>query len=346
MPNEDRRPDSDTTRAKAAPLVVLPPSMHVWGVAAAVFVTLLACNGAAPAPSPAPSGAASPESPPSAQASSASLPPASAPTVAPPLSARRAASLAQDVADRTALVHVSTPRVRTVGEAAVSVVQRTVDALYAGPFAHRPDKSVVVWVYSSQRPFERETAFLRIPRNEPPGLGLYDPTRRVIFTWTDGAGLGSISHEIAHPLEIADFPRAPAWVLEGIPSLFESVDLSHPGEIRPKAHFRLQTLRDTLASKDADLAASIRLDALFAMVDDASFREAPVYLHYAISREALRWLSDTGKLWPWYRDFRDHALEDPRGIDAFTRIVGKSPADATADWLAWIHSDAAEGAAP
>jgi hypothetical protein len=338
--------------------------MHSREIAVAALAALLACEGAAPSPSPPPSASASPASPPAPPASTASLPPLPpASTVAPPLSPRRAANLAIDVEDHIAMTRVAwehPARVETVGDlfilapgdpaapfdAAVSVAQRTVDALYAGPLAHRPDKAVVVWVYSSKSAFERGIALRKMPLNEPPGLGLYDPSRSLILTWTDAAGTGSLAHEIAHPLVSADFPRAPVWLLEGLPALLEVPDFSHPPAVHGKAHFRLQTLRDTLAGKDAALASSIRLDALFAMVDDASFREAPLYVHYACAREALRWLDDIGKLWPWYRAFRENALEDPRGIAAFTRIVGKSPADATAGWLAWIQSDAAEGPTP
>ncbi len=299
-----------------------------------------------------------------ASSSSASLPlPAPASTVAPPLSPRRAANLARDVEERTAKAYLSwerPTRVKTVGglfivaagdpaapfDAAVAVIQQTVDALYAGPLSHRPDQAVVVWLYSSQAAFEHGIVLEGIPVNEPPGLGLYDPQQRVILTWTDAAGLGSLSHEVAHPCVTADFPRAPEWLQEGLPAVLEVPDFSHPGEIHGKAHFRLQTLRDTLASKDAALAASIRLDALFAMTDAASFREAPLYVHYAMAREALRFLDFRGQLWTWYRAFRESALEDPRGVAAFTRIMGKSPADATADWLAWIQSAAAEGSTP
>jgi hypothetical protein len=56
----------------------------------------------------------------------------------------------------------------------------------------------------------------------------------------------------------------------------------------------------------------------------------------------MRWLDARGKLWPWYWRFRDTILEDPTGVAAFTAVVGKSPTDATADWVAWIGSKEAE----
>ena len=75
-------------------------------------------------------------------------------------------------------------------------------------------------------------------------------------------------------------------------------------------------------------------------------REGPEYLHYGLSREALRWLDHLGKLWTWWAAARDAVLEDPTGEATFTKVVGKSPADATADWIAWIQSREAEGSTP
>ena len=218
-----------------------------------------------------------------------------------------------------------------------------VDVLYAGRLAHRPDRAVRVFLYRSPAALALGISQYEGPRPDPPGLGLFDPAKRVILACPDAAGLLS-GHEIAHPLVLADFPHAPAWALEGLPSLFEVVDLSIPGEIHGKAHFRLQTLRDALASKDPAIVGSVRLDALFAMTTAASFHEEPEYLHYALARESLRWLDHLGKLWSWWVEFREKILEDPTGVATFTKIVGKSPAAATADWIAWIQSREAEGA--
>lgn len=34
--------------------------------------------------------------------------------------------------------------------AAVDITQHTVDALYVGPLAHRPDEGIIVWVYTTK----------------------------------------------------------------------------------------------------------------------------------------------------------------------------------------------------
>lgn len=322
------------------------------GIAALLLGVLVACNddGATLRGTP----AATPAPP---------TPAAAAPTAPPPLSPHRAETLARDLSFRTNEAHVlAAPhaRIQPVAsifvlvagdpaapfDAVASLIQHTSDALNAGLLAHRPDHAVAFWVFSSQASFNRGLDLLAIPVNEPPGLGLYDPDKRTILTWTAGAGAFSAAHEAAHPLFEADFPHAPKWLAEGAPALFETADFDEHGGFHAKAHFRLQTLRDALDSKDAALAASIRLDSLFGMVDDATFRAAPLHVHYAEAREALRWLLFTGKFSAFYAAARDGVLEDPTGVAAFTRVVGKSPADATADWRTWIQSREAEGASP
>jgi hypothetical protein len=334
--------------------------MHRWGTALALLFMLVACNDG-PSTTAAPSALAASTTPPpsSAQGPTSASAVAAIPSVAPPLSPRRAAVLGNDVADLVALYKGSPPqrRIQVVGDyfiliaddpkapfdAAVSLTQRMVDVLYTGGrLMHRPDRAVLVFLYPSPSALAVGISHQESDTKEPPGLGLFDPEKRTILACPDAKGQMS-GHEIAHPMILADFPHAPAWAMEGLPSLFEVVDFSKPGEINGKAHFRLQTLRDALASKDPAVVASVSLDALFAMTTDATFRGPREYLHYALAREAVRWLDVSGKLWVWWSSFREGALEDPTGVATFTKVVGKSPAAATADWLAWIQSREAEG---
>ena len=77
-------------------------------------------------------------------------------------------------------------------------------------------------------------------------------------------------------------------------------------------------------------------------MDVGSFRGPTAYIRYAVSREAMRWLDSQHKLWPFFRAFRDAVLDDPTGEKSFTAVMGKTPAAATPEWLAWIRSPEAE----
>jgi hypothetical protein len=283
-----------------------------------------------------------------------------------PLSARATAALAADLAQRTEHARASAEhpqRMQPVAgtflviagdrgapfDAAVALTQRVFDALYVdaappktSPLSHRPEKAVEVWVYSNEASYRAGVKAHTLLQMEPPGLGIYEPQSRAIVLRTDAGGTGTLAHEIAHPLIEQDAPRAPVWLNEAIPSLFEVADLSIPNEIHGKAHFRIQTLRDTLASHNEVAKGSIRLDALFGWRTDAFYDEPGVSLRYAVAREAVRWLDGIGKLWPFYHACRDAILEDPTCEASFAKVVGATPEAATAPWLAWVASSAAD----
>jgi hypothetical protein len=325
-----------------------------WGIAVLALSAFVGCqDGGAPSGvAPAESASVSVGVAPSAAS------PAAASSPAPPLSPRRAAFLAADVSARVADARASEEhpsRVLTVADlfviaagdasapvdAAAALAQRLVDVLYAGPFSHRPDQGVVVWVYSSQPAFTAGAALHLVGMDVAPGdFGVYDPADRILLARADAGGVGG--HEFVHPLFEADFPHARPWLAEGLPALFEVSDLSDPQHPRFGAHFRLQTLRDALASKDAAKAAIVRLDTLFDPLSPFN-EEKTKYLRFACAREALRWIQSRGKLWEFVHRYRDTVLEDPNGTAAFAHVMGKTPAEATPEWLAWIHSKAAEG---
>jgi len=311
------------------------------------------------------SDAGAPSTPTSAGAASLAARPSSSSAVvvppstpAPPLSARRAAALADDLRAHLASAQTALhppPRIRTVAgtivvaaadpgiplDSAVIVADETQAALFAGPFQHRPDRVITLFLFSSRDAYEHAVHGLA-PGAPQDGYGLYDPLTREAFVCTQGASIDSTAHELTHGLLLDDFPHAPHWLQEGVASLFELPDFSQPGQIHGKAHFRLQTLRDAL--KRRATAPLVRLDALFEMTPEEfdAGRDPLAYLHYASAREAMRWLDSKNELWPFYGAFRDGVLADPTGEKAFDRVVGKSPSDATADWLHWITSVASE----
>jgi len=49
-----------------------------------------------------------------------------------------------------------------------------------------------------------------------------------------GLGLGTLTHELIHPIVETDFPRAPTWINEGIASLFEAPMISGPAKSRAR----------------------------------------------------------------------------------------------------------------
>jgi hypothetical protein len=319
---------------------------------------LAGCSASSDAARPIPSTTPALAPAPSASVTAEAIPPP--PDIAPPLSERGAHALSIDLMQRfndaiegrypgpphetveDTFVVISGEPSAPLDEA-VKVTRETVDALWHGPFfAHKPERSVVAWVASSQttlRALVREHA----PYIRDTGLGTYDPLSRQIFVAVAPSGWAAYRHELIHPLLRADFPHAPAWLSEGMPALFEVAELRPDGTFGFGAHFRLQTLRT--AQTKPQWADQVKLDTLFTWTTDDTFRTNEP-LHYGCAREALRWLHSQGLLWPFYTAWREGVVEDPTGEKAFEAVVHMKPAEATDRWRAWVQSPEAEDVVP
>jgi hypothetical protein len=211
------------------------------------------------------------------------------------------------------------------------LVRRAVEALYNGRFTRHPDP-VAVYLFASRVPYEH---FCRTQLDEEciSPYGFYRPDVRVIVM-NAGPGIGTLTHEMVHPILEADFPRAPIWINEGIASLFEAPVIPRPGEIHGAKNWRLPRLRSALGSKKE--RETTRLDALFVM-SDSRFRDDDEPLHYAMARYVCQWLDERGKLWTFYRAWRDGVDDDPTGERAFAQAMGQTPAQANERWAAWVQ---------
>jgi len=211
------------------------------------------------------------------------------------------------------------------------LVHRALDALYTGRFTTHPTRPVAVYLFSSKAPYE-QFCQSRFHEECMSPFGFYRPDVRTIVM-NAGPGIGTLTHEIVHPLVEADFPGAPSWIDEGIASLFEAPVLPRAGEIHGAKNWRLPRLLAAIGSPKKHEAA--RLDALFGM-SDATFRDDDETLHYAMARYACQWLDQRGKLWAFYQAWRDGKAADPTGERAFASVMGQTPAEANEAWQTWV----------
>jgi hypothetical protein len=57
-----------------------------------------------------------------------------------------------------------------------------------------------------------------------------------------------------------------------------------------------------------------------------------------MARSACQWLDAKGKLWEFYRGWRDGFALDPTGEAAFARAVGVTPRESHDAWAHWVKS--------
>ena len=148
-----------------------------------------------------------------------------------------------------------------------------------------------------------------------------------------GPGIGTLTHELVHPIVETDFPNAPDWINEGIASLYEAFSLPKPGEIRGNKNWRHPTVLAAVNAKKSYASVS----ALFGM-SDKFFRGAHESANYATARYFCQWMDSQNKLWPFYQAWRDNYASDPSGEKAFRVTMGKTPSEVDAAWAAWVKA--------
>jgi hypothetical protein len=214
-----------------------------------------------------------------------------------------------------------------------ALTTQAIDAYYNHRFDKRPEHAIAVYLFPTAAPYQAYCQ-ARLRRACLSRYGSYHPDEHVIVM-NAGLGLGTLTHELVHPIVEVDFPRAPTWLNEGIASLFEAPAIVRPGEITGVKNWRHPRLLAALSAPEDKSEA--RLDALFGM-SDAHFRGEQEDLHYAVARYVCQWLDQRGLLFAFYRAWRDGVEQDPTGEKAFAAVTGQSPAEAHAAWAKWVRA--------
>ncbi len=214
-------------------------------------------------------------------------------------------------------------------ERSVSLMRNSMAGYLNNRFGKKPSQAISVYLFPESQTYEafckKKYAAACIAH-----YGFYQPGDRYMVM-NIGLGLGTLTHEIVHPLVESDFPEAPTWLNEGIASVFEAPVITKPGEIHGVKNWRHPRLKRALTSAEREQA---RLDVMFAMRDDL-FRSDHEDLHYAMARYVCQWLDERGKLWAFYQRWRDTVATDPSGEKAFKEVVGMTPAEANPVWTKW-----------
>ena len=324
-----------------APLVLL---------AAAVACSLTgACTGADRPPAPPPGAVAkAPPAPPSKmddpQGGATKVPSGQAPSVVEPAydlatdRERRARVAKEELGPRTVTTVISDIFV-VIGppgwqgaafEQSVGLMRSSMAGYLNNRFGKKPSQAISVYLFPEGTTYE---SFCKKKYAAPciAHYGFYQPGDRYMVM-NIGLGLGTLTHEIVHPLVETDFPDAPTWINEGIASVFEAPVITRPGEIHGAKNWRHPRLKKAmLSAAERDHA---RLDTVFGMRDEV-FRSEDEDLHYALARYICQWLDERGKLWPFYQRWRDTVATDPTGNKAFQEVVGMTPTEASAAFTKW-----------
>jgi hypothetical protein len=213
----------------------------------------------------------------------------------------------------------------------VALMKSSMAGYMNGRFTKKPQRAISVYLFAEGTAYE-SFCHKKYDAACIAHYGFYQPADRYMVM-NAGLGLGTLTHEIVHPLYEADFPGGPTWLNEGIASVFEAPSIPRTGEIHGVKNWRHPRIkRALLSTTERDKA---RLDALFGM-SDTFFRGKDEDLHYAQARYFAQWMDDHGKLWPFYHRWRDNHADDPTGEKSFKETMGMTPAEAHDAWAKWV----------
>ena len=122
-------------------------------------------------------------------------------------------------------------------------------------FDTRPKRWLTVMLAENPYPLVEATRALYPSVGLPiyaPFLGYYNPSDNLIMATSGRAGYGTLLHEMIHALIAADFPNAPAWLNEGLASLYERTQWSN-SQLHALPNWRMDGLRESNMPSLADL---------------------------------------------------------------------------------------------
>lgn len=212
-------------------------------------------------------------------------------------------------------------------ERGADTVRWAADKLEADFFARRPATVLPVFLFKDSASYTRGVAALTGEEPDTP-YGFYSHAHGGLFM-NIATGGGTLVHEIVHPYVEADFPAAPAWLNEGLGSLFEQ-SAERDGHIVGLTNWRLAGLQKAIAQGRAPT-----LDKLTHLTD-LQFYADDSGVNYAAARYLLYYLQEQGRLHELYHSFRAAAADDPSGYKSLlATLAALGEEDVTAFEAKW-----------
>lgn len=202
---------------------------------------------------------------------------------------------------------------------ATGTVHWAVEHLKQDFFTKDPDRILTIWLFGGKPSYDE--AVRRYFRDSPgTPYGFYSSEKNSLVM-NIATGGGTLVHEIVHPFVEANVPDCPAWINEGLGSLFEQ-SAERNGHIIGLTNWRLSGLQ-----------RAIRRDAVpsfhtLTHTTRTQFYDEDPGTNYAQSRYLLYYLQERGKLVEFWKNYLADRTTDPSGYTTLIRVLGEKDLDA------------------
>jgi hypothetical protein len=196
-------------------------------------------------------------------------------------------------------------------------------------FPKDPDEILDVWLFKDDVTYRTYATRLFGEMPDTP-YGYYTPAYHALVM-NIATGGGTLVHEIVHPYVRANFPEAPAWLNEGLGSLYEQSDFSD-GKIVGLTNWRLAGLQEAI------LAGGVPPFEVLAAESDSEFYEGRHRdTSYGQSRYLMYYLQQNGLLEDFYAKFHANHVKDPTGLATLKQVLGEKDLAAFKQrWEKWV----------
>ncbi len=197
---------------------------------------------------------------------------------------------------------------------AEGTVKWAVDRLKQDFFTKDPKEILDIWLFKDEVSYRKHT---RILFSEDPTTPYgYYSSRHKALIMNIATGGGTLVHEIVHPFIEANFPACPAWLNEGLGSLYEQCG-DVDGHIHGFTNWRLPGLQRVIREGDVpSFKTLLEMDA-------NTFYGESKGVNYAQARYLCYYLQEKGLLIKFYREFYASQKQDSSGYKTLQRVLGE-----------------------
>jgi hypothetical protein len=208
-----------------------------------------------------------------------------------------------------------------VGDESNEVVQRRAEQtihwatkrLKAQYFSKDPNQILDIWLFKDKKSYDSNALHLFGEKPSTP-YGYYSSTDGALVM-NIATGGGTLVHEIVHPFIEANFPACPAWLNEGLGSLYEQSS-SREGRIVGLTNWRLAGLQRAIQRNE------VPSFAVLCSTTTHQFYRADPGTNYAQARYLCYYLQQRGLLSKFYHDFLANHKSDPSGYQTLKKTLG------------------------
>lgn len=202
-----------------------------------------------------------------------------------------------------------------VQERAEGTIKWAVEKLKQDFFTEDPKEILDIWLFRSAYSYEKHALELFKAKPHTP-YGYYSSEHKSLIMNISTGG-GTLVHEIVHPFMEANFPSCPAWLNEGLGSLYEQCGEEN-GHIHGYVNWRLPGLQKAIKAGEVG-----SFKQLLAMNVNEFYGDTQG-VNYAQARYLCYYLQQKGLLVKFYKQFLANRKTDPTGYETLKSVLGET----------------------